>query len=144
MNITWVKFPEDLSPAYYIRTRVFVQEQNCPEEIEFDDIDRKAQHIVLMDDGENPLATARIFEDSRGQAIIGRVAVLKEHRGKGYGKVVVKEAMKRLENLGYPTILIHGQTYAVPFYEKLGFRAFGEEFIEDGLPHIGMEYWCNQ
>lgn len=142
MYIQWIQFPQDLSPAHYIRTKVFVQEQNCPPEEEFDKIDKIAEHILLLDKNKNPIATARIFEDSTGQAIIGRIAVLKGHRGKGYGAMVVKEAIKQLEKKGYPNILIHAQSYAAPFYEKLGFEAFGKEFMEVGIPHISMLYRC--
>ena len=46
--------------------------------------------------------------------------------------------MERLEEQGYESILIHAQTHAIPFYEKLGFKPFGEEFMEDGIPHIKM------
>ncbi|RBP46805.1 GNAT family N-acetyltransferase [Garciella nitratireducens] len=144
MYIQWIQFPQDLSPAHYIRTKVFIQEQNCPPEEEFDEIDKIAKHILLLDSNNTPMATARIFEDSTGQAIIGRVAVLKEYRKKGYGAIIVKEAIKQLKKEGYPNILIHAQSYASPFYQKLGFKAFGEEFMEAGIPHISMLYQCKK
>lgn len=140
LYIKWITFPNDLSDAYYIRTKVFVEEQKCPPEWEFDVIDKISEHAVLMDTNESPIATARIFENKNGQATIGRVAVLKEQRGKGYGATIMKECIKRLEQQNYPDILIHAQTYAIPFYERLGFAAFGEEFIEDNIPHTKMLY----
>lgn len=138
INFKWFCSPDNLSYAFYVRTKVFIEEQGCPPELEFDGIDQIAQHIVVFDANNNPLATGRIFETSQGQAKIGRAAVLKKYRGKGYGAVLIKECVKRLFEQNYPDILIHAQTYAIPFYEKLGFSAFGKEFMEDGLPHTQM------
>jgi|SRR5690554_4783080 len=137
----WLLFPEDLSPAYFVRTKVFVEEQKCPPEVEFDVIDKISEHAVLYDHGKNPIGTARIYERTPGQASIGRVAVLKEYRGKGHGAYIVEKCIERLEEQGYESILIHAQTYAIPFYERLGFEAFGEEFIEDDIPHIKMMWY---
>lgn len=138
MLIDWLIFPEDLSPAYFVRQKVFVEEQNCPPEAEFDVVDKISEHLVLSNLDGNPVGTARIHEKTPGQASIGRIAVLKEHRGKGYGAYIVEKCMERLEEQGYESILIHAQTHAIPFYEKLGFKPFGEEFMEDGIPHIKM------
>lgn len=138
LAIKWILFPEDLSQAYEVRRKVFVEEQNCPPEDEFDVIDKISEHAVLMDSDDNALATARIFERSPEQASLGRLAVLKEHRGKGYGFTIVDHCLQRLKKQGYPDVLIHAQTHAISFYENLGFEVIGDEFMEDNIPHVEM------
>ncbi len=141
--IKWISYPNDLSDAFFIRTKVFVEEQNCPPEWEFDDTDKVANHVLFQDENKKPIATARVYKTDNNQGKIGRIAVLKEYRGKGFGALIVKECMRKLEHQNYSEILIHAQTYAIPFYEKLGFTAFGKEFIEDGITHIKMLYKKN-
>ena len=127
------KLPEE---AHYIRQTVFVEEQGFREE--FDTIDNTAVHAVGFIDG-SPVATGRIFPaEENGAYYLGRLAVLKNFRKNGTGsKMLVfleSEAAKR----GASKIILHAQIQAQPFYEKNGYIAEGEPFLEGSAPHITM------
>ncbi|MCI5946825.1 MAG: GNAT family N-acetyltransferase [Oscillospiraceae bacterium] len=127
------KLPEE---AHYIRQTVFVEEQGFREE--FDTLDNTAVHAVDFIDG-SPVATGRIFPaEENGAYYLGRLAVLKNFRKNGTGsKMLVfleSEAAKR----GASKIILHAQIQAQPFYEKNGYIAEGEPFLEGSVPHITM------
>lgn len=121
-----------------IRTKVFVEEQGF--ENEFDCIDAEAVHILMKADGGIPVATCRVFwSDERNSYILGRLAVLKEYRGRGTGSEVVREALDYVKSAGGKTLMLHSQCRAKSFYENLGFTAFGEVELDEGCPHIWMK-----
>lgn len=136
--IDWLTVPADLSQVFEIRKKVFVEEQNCTLEEEFDIIDKISEHGLLISKDHGALGTLRLYEKTPGQASIGRICLLKEYRGKGYGFFLVEQALTRFKYQGYPDVLIHAQTYAIPFYEKLGFKVISQEFMEDNIPHVKM------
>lgn len=120
-----------------LRVDVFVVEQNCPYP-ELDGVDYDCLHAYLEDEGKL-LAYLRLYmqDAERKMARIGRV--ISAVRGKGYGMEIVKAGIKAAkEQLGAERIFIEAQTYAIPFYEKAGFVVCGEEFLEDGIPHVPM------
>jgi|AGTN01.1.fsa_nt_gi Predicted acyltransferase len=123
--------------ALPIRYEVFCGEQGVPREIENDEYDDNAAHAVLFEDGK-AAATARLV-NVNGEWSIGRVAVLKCERGKGYGATVVKALINLAKEKGAPEIVIHAQKRAAGFYEKLGLETFGEDFIEAEIPHVTMK-----
>ena len=112
--MTWA---EALPLARPVREKVFVEEQKVSREDEWDDWDEPSDHAVALDAGGNPVGTARLLPDGR----IGRMAVLKEWRGKRVGAA-----------------LLHAQTHAAGFYRKFGFSERGGEFLEAGIPHVEM------
>lgn len=122
---------------YEIRKKVFCEEQNIPEELEFDLLDEEAIH-VLIKEKETYVATARLIHVG-GQYRIGRVAVLKEERGKYYGDFAVRMLADHAFQMGANEIIISAQIKAVPFYEKIGFERFGDSYQEDGILHVGMK-----
>jgi len=126
---------EDLSDAFAIRIKVFVEEQKVPVELEMDDIDPITDHVIVYVDGQ-PAATGRIVRDN--PVSLGRIAVLPEYRGTGIGAIVVNQLTRKLFTEGYPEIHIHAQIQALGFYEKLGFKAYGEPYDEAGIPHRSM------
>ncbi|MCL1843572.1 MAG: GNAT family N-acetyltransferase [Defluviitaleaceae bacterium] len=130
---------DDLSDAYAIRREVFCGEQNCPEDEEFDGSDDSCVHLVMYED-EKPVATGRVLIGD-DYFKIGRVATLKTHRGIGLGKSIVQTLIGACVAMGGHRQIIHAQTVAQGFYEKLGFVAFGDEFDEAGIPHIAMEHF---
>ncbi len=136
-TITVTQTPAEREACYDIRKAVFVQEQAVPLELEIDKYDDVATHFLLRDAEGTPLATARLL-DKHGLAKIGRVAVMQEARGRGLGlrlmQFVVDEAQKR----GFTEAVLDSQTYAIPFYERLGFTAEGEEFDDAEIPHFLM------
>lgn len=122
--------------ALKIRITVFVDEQGFRDE--FDDIDSRALHLVMYD-GEMPIATCRCFyEDTPECWHIGRVAVLKEYRGKGLGKEVMEEAERLIKIRGGKICELSSQCRAQGFYESCGYEAEGEIYLDEGCPHIKM------
>ncbi len=120
-----------------VRTEVFVVEQQVPAEIELDEHDPQAWHLVAYLEGE-PVGTLRIFADATGQWYLGRMAVMAAQRGQGLGRLLLTEALTKARELRVPSLEIHAQTHALDFYAKLGFVAFGEVFMEAGIPHQMM------
>lgn len=124
--------------AIEIRKKVFVDEQGFQNE--FDDIDLIATHFVLFDDSEIAIATCRVFKESKNSVyILGRLAVLKENRGKNIGSLIVKKAEEYVKGMGGEQIHLHAQCRVVDFYNKLGFSSFGEMEEEEGCAHIWMK-----
>jgi len=121
-----------------IRKAVFINEQGFQNE--FDEIDNEAAHIVLYDEDEVPVATCRVFWDSSMNAyVLGRLAVIKEYRGKSIGSIMLKEAEIYVKKKGGKTIILHAQCRAVEFYKKSGFIEFGKVENDEGCPHIWMK-----
>ncbi len=136
LEAKWINGYEDLADAHMIRIKVFIDEQGISWEDEMDDKDKDAMHLVLYDD-KKPVATGRVLWNN-GDFVIGRVAVLKEYRGKKYGDFIMRIMIRKAFECGGTKQFIHAQTAAIGFYEKLGFAAYGDEFMEDGIPHVSM------
>lgn len=123
--------------AKMIRKKVFMQEQGFVDE--FDDTDLQAIQIVLYD-GNKPIATCRIFPGKeRNEFILGRMAVLKEYRGKNIGARMLQEAEKVVAQKGGTFISLHAQCRVQTFYERSGYTVSGEVGEEEGCPHIWMK-----
>lgn len=122
--------------AVQIRQEVFVEEQGF--EVEFDETDHHARHIVLFDD-EMPVGVCRFYlDDDKNAYVLGRVAVRKEFRGRSFGLMLVQEAEKQVRALRGDKLLLAAQTQVREFYEKQGYAAEGEEFLDEYCPHIWM------
>jgi len=120
--------------ALPIRWEVFVEEQGVPPELEQDEADASAVHAVLYNGGDRPLGTGRLSAAGK----IGRLAVLKPHRGRGHGDRLLHALMAEALRRGLDRVTLAAQIQAIPFYERHGFRAFGPEFDDAGLPHRRM------
>ena len=116
-----------------IRYEVFVGEQNVPEELEIDGLDDEAKHVLAFVDGL-PIGTGRILVDGH----IGRVAVLKNYRGHGIGKLIMKELIKWAQDISLKKVWLSSQWHAHSFYLDLGFVCVGEIYKEAGIDHIKM------
>lgn len=124
--------------AKEVRQKVFVDEQGFHNE--FDDIDETATHIVMFDGDKIPIATCRIFWDTvMNTYILGRLAVIKEYRGKSIGSVIVKEAEKYIQKKGGRCLALHAQCRITAFYQTLGFTEFSDIDDDEGCPHIWMK-----
>lgn len=133
--ITNVSYSEEYAPQIRaIRDEVFIQEQGIDPTLEFDGCDADALHALITID-DQPVATGRLLNDGH----IGRIAVLAAYRGQGVGAQVVRSLIKEAELQGYARVYLGAQVHAVDFYRKLGFVAFGDEFVEAGIPHLAME-----
>lgn len=123
--------------AKKIRTKVFVEEQGFKEE--FDKTDQRAIHLVCFEN-EKPTATCRIFQgEADGEYILGRLAVMKEYRGKNIGAKMLESAEKAVREKNGKYIILHSQVQAKVFYAKQGYTEFGEVEEEEGCPHIWMK-----
>lgn len=132
----WLKGFEDIDHALAIRTKVFIHEQGVDPEIEMDELDQQAEHLVVYDD-DQPVATGRLIKDKENY-LMGRIAVLKEFRGQKLGDFVVRVMLRRAFDEGAKEIHIHAQLQVQGFYEKLGFKAYGDVYQEAGIDHINM------
>jgi len=124
--------------AAVLRTRVFVQEQGIPADMEWDALDATALHAVAYNRLGQPLATGRLLQPLPGVAQIGRMAVHQVLRGAGLGQRVLLALAGAAAARGDTEVLLHAQRSAENFYRKLGFNARGEPFSEAGIPHLEM------
>ncbi len=120
--------------CFAIRLEVFVQEQHVKLEEERDEHDATALHFLAFD-GEMPAGTARVLLKAGDVAKITRVAVKKAARGLGVGAALMRHVEHAVPAAAY---WLDAQTQALPFYETLGYRRQGEEFMEAGIPHFHM------
>ena len=135
-----------MEDALAVRRAVFVDEQGVAEDEEIDAHDGdpaqvgSAVHIVGYVDGQ-PVATGRLLLDGPpGQnAHIGRVAVLRDRRGYGLGKALMLALHEEAQRRGYPGITLGAQLPAIAFYERLGYVARGEIFLDAGIEHRWMD-----
>jgi predicted GNAT family N-acyltransferase len=122
--------------CFDLRKRIFVEEQFVPIDLELDHYDDEAVHYLLTLDG-TPVGTARLI-DKNGIAKIGRVAIIKEERGHGLGRLLMQFVIHDARQRGFHESMLDAQTYAVPFYEGLGYVTSGDVFDDAGMPHLHM------
>jgi len=126
--------PAELETVFAIRREVFVVEQNCPPELEWE-FEDESHHFLATVDGE-PAGACRWRKTDKGYKL-ERFAVLQKFRGKGVGQELVKAVLA-----GLPTdaayVYMHAQIQAVPLYEKFNFEKIGPEFEEAGIRHFKM------
>jgi ElaA protein len=130
---------QELYSLLKLRSEIFVVEQDCVYQ-DLDGKDAKALHVIGIENNE-VVAYTRIFKpgDYFDIASIGRVAVHKDRRKYGYGKDIMQASINVVNNkFKEQKIKISAQTYLSRFYTELGFKAVGEGYLEDGIPHIEM------
>ena len=135
IDISIVSFSEKKAEIVLVRIAVFVEEQNVPESIDFDGSDTNYIHVLARDKDGRPVGTARINRKGR----IGRMAVLKNYRRQGIGRKMIQALMDYGKENSITDFHVSSQVTAVGFYEKMGFKPFGEEFLEAGIKHINMK-----
>lgn len=137
--VTW---PDDWPAAREIRRRVFVVEQGCPLDEEFDGLDPQCRHVLAGLDGK-AVGTARwrpVVDEGKVAAKLERFAVLPQARGHGVGEALVTWLLDDARAAGFQRFLIHAQVRWAGFYGAFGFTAQGEAFPEAGIPHVKMRY----
>jgi predicted GNAT family N-acyltransferase len=118
-----------------IREQVFVVAMNVPKDIECDGQDAHAYHYVATDARGRAVGTARLLPTGQ----IGRMAVLEGFREQGIGHCLLAAAVEHAGELGLRRVFLHAQIQTLGFYEKAGFRAISDEFLEAGIAHREME-----
>ena len=121
----------DYEELHFLRNTVFIVEQQIAEEIEFDDLDPHCFHFIVRNAGYEPIATARLTPEGQ----LGRMAVLPQWRKQGVGASLIQALIDKARVLGLSEITAHAQVSALGFYEKQGFIARGDVFMEVGIPH---------
>ncbi len=124
--------------AFAIRRRVFVEEQNVPEEIEMDADDSHSFHALAILDGV-AIGCGRMLEHGDTEVKIGRMAVLSEFRKTGVGALILRFLIDRARARGVRKAILHAQLTAEGFYLKEGFKPVGGVFDEAGIAHRKME-----
>lgn len=117
-----------------VREPVFVQEQQVPIELEWDELDPLCVHVIARDDAGLPIGTGRLTPEHK----IGRMAVLPEWRGRGVGDALLLALIREAAQRRWPELRLHSQASAVGFYVKHGFVPYGDRFMEAGIEHQSM------
>lgn len=128
----------DIATCRRLRRTVFIEEQGVSEDQEVDDKDGEAIHLLATVDG-TPMGSARLLTyGDTGK--IGRVCVLANARGTGLGAALIRAAVDQfLQMPGIAVVKLGSQSHALGFYERLGFTAFGDEYLDAGIPHRDMQ-----
>ncbi|PLR78790.1 GNAT family N-acetyltransferase [Bacillus sp. V3-13] len=137
MKVTTVSTEKELQDAFTVRKKVFVEEQQVPEEEEIDQFESSAVHFVLYDD-ETPAGAGR-FRIVDGFGKVERICVLQEYRKTGAGKAIMAAIEEYASNKGITALKLNAQTHAIPFYSRLGYEVASEEFLDAGIPHKTMK-----
>jgi len=138
VEIDVVTSEDDVKTCLNIRRIVFIDEQGVPVDEEVDGDDSHCTHILARIE-DKPVGAAR-FQYVGEKVKIQRVCVLKEARGTGLGAAIILKILEVVTRDGKVSKAVLGaQTHALAFYEKLGFEAFGDEYMDAGIAHRDME-----
>jgi predicted GNAT family N-acyltransferase len=138
LRVIAIESPADMQRAHAIRRRVFIEEQQVPEDIEMDADDSHAFHALAILDGI-AVGCGRMVEHGANEVKIGRMAVLLDHRGTGVGAQILRFLIDRARTRGFRKAILHAQLTAEGFYLKEGFTPVGGVFDEAGIAHRAME-----
>ncbi|WP_217580891.1 GNAT family N-acetyltransferase [Lysinibacillus sp. GbtcB16] len=143
MSIKKVTTEADLQVAFDFRRKVFIEEQQVPEVEEYDEFDSlqaPCDHILVYYK-EQPVGTGRL-RVVEGYGKLERICIVEEFRKFGLGKEIIMGLEQIARDNGLTKAKLNAQSYAEVFYEKLGYKRVGEEFMDCGIPHILMKkYW---
>jgi predicted GNAT family N-acyltransferase len=134
IKVRIVDYDEFINQIRNIRDDVFCREQGIPQDIEFDSFDSAAIHSIVFDE-DIEIGTGRMLSDGH----IGRIAVKRQYRGKGIGKMIMQSLIDQAINMQFPEVWLSSQYHAKGFYKKLGFIETGEIFQEANIDHIKMK-----
>jgi predicted GNAT family N-acyltransferase len=136
IEVKAVSNEKELEEAFAIRRKVFVEEQQVPEEEEIDALESEATHFILKTN-EKPAGAGRL-RGVDGYGKVERICILKEVRGTGAGKALMDHIQAFALKKGYNKLKLNAQVQAIPFYNKLGYEVVSEEFLDAGIPHKTM------
>ncbi|MBT09511.1 MAG: GNAT family N-acetyltransferase [Gammaproteobacteria bacterium] len=130
-RVAWLKAKKTIEA---IRLDVFINEQGIDEEVEWDGLDERAWHWLVLSPEKQGIGTARLL--SSGQ--IGRMAVERKFRSQGIGSAILRDILERARELKMTSVFLHSQCHATKFYEKFNFLSDGKTFLEADIPHVKM------
>lgn len=133
-RVTLVDWREASALLDALRYEVFVLGQGVPAELERDGRDPDCAHVLALSESDEPIGTGRLLPDGR----IGRMAVIESWRGRGVGAAVLDALMDEARRRGFAETHLHAQSHAKDFYLRHGYVVEGEEYLEAGIPHVGM------
>lgn len=134
IEVITADFNAHFSEIEHIRTSVFINEQKVPVELEWDEFDSEATHILAYYEG-SAVGTARLLNNGH----IGRMAVLVGYRSRKIGQNMLKYLIQLAENKAVVLIKLSAQEHAVKFYQKYGFNVTSNVYMDAGIPHYDME-----
>lgn len=143
VEIGIVKTNEDRAQVFALRMEVFVEEQHVPPDEELDAYDVLATHFLARarsaTGGRGTIVgTARLVDKGGRVGKIGRVAVRADCRGFGVGAALMRAIHDFARTEGFLRLDLEAQCYAIPFYEKLGYTAYGDVFLDANIEHRHM------
>ena len=127
-------WPKDGPALSAVRCAVFVDEQGVPESLELDEYDTVSHHVLVRDRTGKPVGAGRIKPDGQ----IGRMAVLKDWRGRGIGSAMLAALLEHARRQRHTRVFLHAQSSALSFYERAGFTVDGPVFEAAGILHRCM------
>ena len=133
LEIQLLDWPTAQAEAQRIRFAVFVEEQRVPPELEMDEHDANCIHALAFAEGR-AVGTGRLLPDGH----IGRMAVLKDWRGRGAGRALLRALIDAARRRGDPEVALNSQVQALGFYRAEGFAPVGAVYKEAGIPHQAM------
>lgn len=134
LRVKLVDWAEAEAAIRAIRETVFIVEQGVPKDLEWDGLDPTCAHVLAWNDLGEAVGTARM----QANGTIGRMAVLKDWRGRGVGRALLHMLLDLAERQGLSRVTLSAQTHALSFYEQAGFHVVGEPFMDAGIPHRSM------
>lgn len=117
-----------------LRVDVFVVEQACPyPELDGRDLDASTTHLWLTADG-GLVGCLRLLDEGHERRI-GRVCTARASRGTGVAAALMRAAV---EEIGAAPSVLNAQSHLAAFYATFGYQLDGDEFMDDGIPHVPM------
>ena len=127
----------DIAACRALRRTVFIEEQGVSEADEADDLDDQAVHILVLQDGAAVGSARLLAMGDVGK--VGRVCVLQKLRGTGLGAALMQAAIAQFRTMPeIRRVKLGAQLHALPFYERLGFIPYGDEYLDAGIGHRDM------
>ena len=133
----YLSYGDDLTKVHEIRKAVFTEEYGIPEDVELDDDDIMAMHVILDYENEK-VGTGRMKDDGE-TFILDKMAVLKEHRNNGYGEFIVRMLLDKVFLANGKEIFTDATKDTVEFFKKIGFVEIGDEYERDKLIYVPMK-----
>jgi predicted GNAT family N-acyltransferase len=101
--------------------------------------DDQQDFILVVMQGKEIVGCLMLHPLQEGHIKLRQMAIAERFQGKGIGKILMADGEQTAMEHGYGHIVLHARKTAEGFYTRLGYKAFGEEFVEVGIPHIAMQ-----